>query len=241
MNGKNTSSIKVKPFLTADWTYLTNITYAVSPALLMPCLPQGLELDTIDGKAFVSLVAFNFHNTRVRNMRIPFHVDFPEMNLRFYVKRNNRRGVVFIREYVPKLMVALVANTVYNERYAIARMKNTITGYDNIITARYELSKEGRIFSVEVKAENKLFLPAADSIEHFFKEHELGFTGSQQRTRVYLVEHPAWEVFPLKEVKIDLDFGLLFGKEWSVLNDASPFVSMLIKGSPVKVFPHKEL
>jgi len=229
----------MKPFLTADWTYLTNITYAVDPALLQPHLPHGLELDTIGEKAFVSLVPFNFNNTRLRSMRIPFHTDFPELNLRFYVKKNDKRGVVFIREYVPKFMVAFIANAVYNERYRVARMKNVITETANEITARYELRRGGRGFSIEMKAENKPFTPAHDTIEHFFKEHELGFTGSQQRTRVYTVEHPVWEVFPVKEVKIDIDFGLLFGNEWAMLNDAEPYVSMFVKGSPIKVFRTK--
>jgi uncharacterized protein YqjF (DUF2071 family) len=231
----------MKPFLTAGWTYLTNITYAVDPVLLQAHLPKDLELDTINGKAFISIVPFNFHNTRVRSIRIPFHSDFPEMNLRFYVKKNNKRGVVFIREYVPKLMVAFVANTLYNERYRVAGMKNTITETNNEITARYELSRRGKKFSIEVKAANVPSVPSHDTIEHFFKEHELGFTGSKEGTRVYLVEHPVWEIFPVKEIKMNIDFGSLFGKEWDFLNDEKPFVSMLVKGSPVKVFPHKEL
>lgn len=231
----------MKPFLTADWTWLTNITYAVDPPALQDYLPKGLELDTIDGKAFVSLVPFNFHNTRIRSMRIPFHVNFPELNLRFYVKHGEKRGVVFIREYVPKFMVAFIANAVYGERYRIASMRNEITRKDNEIHALYELSKEGRKFSVNVTASDAPYVPLHDSLEHFFKEHDLGFSSSKNSTRVYMVEHPLWHVFPIKKIKLDIDFGFLFGKQWSFLNNEKPFHSMFLEGSSIKVFPHARL
>jgi uncharacterized protein len=229
----------MKPFLTAEWLYLANITYAVDPAVLLPYLPRGLELDTINGKAFVSLVPFNFHNTRLKSIRVPFHSDFPEMNLRFYVNYKGRRGVVFIREYVPKIFVAFVANTAYNERYSVARMKNTISASDDMIHARYEVRKGGRTFSVSVKALNKPYIPAEDTTEHYFKEHDLGFTSAPGDTRYYIVEHPLWETFPVREAQLDIDFGWLFGKEWEFLNNEKPYSSMFVKGSAVKIFPHK--
>ena len=231
----------MKPFLTAEWTHVTNITYAVDPSHLEPFLPKGLELDTIDGNAFVSLVPFNFFNTRIRNIKIPFHVNFPETNLRFYVKHNGRRGVSFLREYVPKFFVAFVANTVYNERYSLARMKNTLEVSASEISMRYELSAKGKSFFVETKADNKPWVPGPDSIEHFFKEHELGFTGASGNTRYYLVEHPVWEAYPVRSVSMNIDFGILFGKEWEFLNNEKPYSTLFVKGSEIKVFPDRPL
>ena len=46
----------MKPFLKANWENLINISYAVNPDVLKPWLPNGLELDMQNGKAFVSLV-----------------------------------------------------------------------------------------------------------------------------------------------------------------------------------------
>ena len=231
----------MKPFLTAEWTHVTNITYAVDPALLKPHLPEGLELDTIDGKAFVSLVPFNFFNTKIRNIRIPFHVNFPEMNLRFYVKHKGRRGVTFLREYVPKFFVAFVANTVYNEKYSLAGMKNTLNISADEITMRYDVSVKGKNYFVEMKADNKPWTPDAGSPEHFFKEHDLGFTGASGSTRYYLVEHPVWEAYPVRSVKMEMDFGALFGSEWKFLNDEKPYSTLFVKGSGVKVFPDQPL
>ena len=74
-------------FLTAEWRTLAMINYEVAPALLEPLVPRGTELDSWDGRTFLSLVGFMFHDTRVRGFPVPFHREFPEVNLRFYVRR----------------------------------------------------------------------------------------------------------------------------------------------------------
>lgn len=90
-----------KTFLTAKWKNLIYVTYDIDPEFLLPHLPKGLNLDTIDGRAFVSFVAFDFEGVRIKGIKIPFHCNFPEINLRFYVNKNGKRGVVFIKEFVP--------------------------------------------------------------------------------------------------------------------------------------------
>src|SRR5215468_781631 len=95
-----------RPFLTARWTNLFLATYAVPDDLLRPHLPPGLELDRRDGRAFASLVAFDFLDTRVLGVPWPGYRNFPEVNLRFYVRHGEQRGVVFVREFVPLRLVA---------------------------------------------------------------------------------------------------------------------------------------
>lgn len=107
----------MRPFLTAEWKNLILVSWAIDPSLLEARISQGTELDSHEGNTYVSLVAFEFLNTRVRGVAIPGHRDFIEVNLRFYVRRDDRRGVVFIKEIVPKPMIAWVARTVYGEPY----------------------------------------------------------------------------------------------------------------------------
>ena len=97
-------------FLTAEWKHLINLTYPVDPALLKPYLPDGLELDIWEGQAHVSLVAFDFLSTRILGMALPGYRNFPEVNLRFYVRWNQKPAVVFIREFVPKRAISIAAN-----------------------------------------------------------------------------------------------------------------------------------
>ena len=90
-------------FLSADWHNLLFANYTVSPSLLGPLVPDGTQLDLWNGSCFISLVAFQFQNTRVLRIPALINRDFEEINLRFYVKRtlvngDVRRGVVFIKE-----------------------------------------------------------------------------------------------------------------------------------------------
>jgi hypothetical protein len=105
-----------KVFLTADWRDLLMLNYEVEPGLLEQFVPKGTELDTFNGKTYVSLVGFRFRNTKYRGwIPVPFHSEFAEINLRFYVRRRNgpemRRGAEFSGDpsnlYGPALAMVL--------------------------------------------------------------------------------------------------------------------------------------
>ena len=103
------------PFLTAQWRHLVLINYEIAPEIVRPYVPRGTEIDSFDGRTYASLVGFLFLDTRLRGVPIPFHRNFEEVNLRLYVRRKGaegwRRGVVFVREIVPRLALAWVART----------------------------------------------------------------------------------------------------------------------------------
>ena len=73
-------------FLTAEWRKLAMANYPVEPDALRRFLPVRTELDTWQGRPYVSLVGFQFREVRVRGFRVPYHTRFPEVNLRFYVR-----------------------------------------------------------------------------------------------------------------------------------------------------------
>src|SRR6516165_6077636 len=164
-----------RPFLTARWANLFLATYPVPPALLAPRLPPGLELDTRDGSAFVSAVAFQFLDTRVLGVPWPGYRDFAELNLRFYVHQGSQRGVVFIREFVPQRLVAWIARYLYNEPYIAAPITATKQASDAELSMHYRLRFAGRDHDIRVTGTKPGHRPADDSLEHFFKEHKWGF------------------------------------------------------------------
>ena len=94
-----------RTFLTAEWRDLALLNFEIEPDVLLPHVPGGTEIDLWDGRCFVSVVGFRFFRTRLMGLPIPFHSNFLEVNLRFYVRREVqgelRRGVVFIKEIVP--------------------------------------------------------------------------------------------------------------------------------------------
>jgi uncharacterized protein len=225
-------------FLTARWENLAIITYKIDPALLQPYIPPGLMLDTLNGDTFVSVVAFDFNDIKVKSLRIPFHVNFPEINLRFYVKDENRNGVVFISELVDKYFVPFVANSVYNENYKRIRMRRLMhLDGDSIIRLNYSMRMNGRGFHLNMKARQEPFIPGENTVEHFIKEHQWGFGKSRKGNLLsYEVEHPVWQIYPVTEAVHNFDFGLIYGRNWEILNDEKPFNIMFAKGSEVKVF-----
>ena len=223
-----------KVFLTAAWKHLINLTYPVEPEILKPYLPAGLELDIWEGQAHVSLVAFDFLSTKVLGLSLPGYRNFPEVNLRFYVRWNNKPAVVFIREFVPKRAIALSANLLYNEPYQRIPMQSRVIT-DTKITVEHTFANQ----SLKVEARNEPYIPETHTAEHHFKEHDLGFGVShRKRTLCYRVEHPVWRIFPINRLEISVDFDKLYGSNWAFLSKVTPRYSILAEGSDITVrFP----
>lgn len=230
-----------KKFLTAEWRKLIMANYAVDCSLLLQYLPAHTKLDFWDGKCYVSLVGFMFKDVRVMGFRIPFHVNFPEVNLRFYVrfKENNewKRGVVFINEIVPKPAISYVANTFFNERYITLPMRHNWNGVDENLLINYQWKKNKTWNKLEAVASRASIPLEAGSKEEFITEHFWGYTAiNGSKTGEYHVQHPRWTIYPVTEYKIDCDFENLYGKDFSFLANQAPASVFLAEGSAVTVY-----
>jgi uncharacterized protein YqjF (DUF2071 family) len=227
-----------RAFLTAKWHNLFLATYAVPPSLLEKRLPPGLALDTRNGDAFVSLVAFEFLDTRVMGIGWPGYRNFGELNLRFYVRLGEERGVVFIREFVPQRLVAWIARWLYNEPYLAAPITASKQVSDAELKMHYRLRFAGRDHDIHVTGSKPAVRPAEDSLEHFFKEHKWGFGVTRGgRPLRYEVAHPVWDTYPVREYRLGFDFAAVYGAEWGFLAQATPCSTVLAAGSDVAVYP----
>lgn len=211
--------------------------YEVAPELLADRVPRGTELDFHDGKCFVSLVGFMFLDTRVLGVPVPFHINFEEVNLRFYVKRETagelRRGVVFVKEIVPRYAIAAVARNLYGEPYECWRMSHTKTEDE----VGYSWEKGDCRNSVKVEIGENLGVPAENSHGEFIIEHYWGYTRrGAARTDEYKVEHPKWELFSVDYAEIDVDFGATYGAQFAFLSETEPNSILLAKGSKISVY-----
>ena len=216
--------------------------YEVDPSLLAERVPRGTKLDLHEGKCFVSLVGFMFLGTRVLGLPIPFHINFEEVNLRFYIKRQTddetRRAVCFVKEIVPRFAIATVARVLYGEPYECWQMGHARS--ENIVS--YDWSKSGRNNSLSVEIGENVGVPTAGSHGEFIIEHYWGYT-KRGGTRVdeYKVEHPKWELFSVKNEIIDVDFGKTYGDEFAFLSDEKPYSILLAKGSEIAVYKGEQL
>ena len=227
----------MKKFLTAKWHDLIMANYAVEPSLLAERVPLGTKLDLHDGKCFVSLVGFMFLDTRVLDFLVPFHVNFEEVNLRFYVRRETedeiRRGVVFIKEIVPRQAIAMVARMFYGEPYERWAMSN----FRDEEYVRFSWEKGGYANTISVERGESLGVPSEGTEGEFIIEHYWGYTKrGENRSDEYKVEHPKWELFAAENVNIDVDFGKTYGAEFGFLADAEPHSVLLAKGSEIAVY-----
>jgi len=227
----------MKRFLTARWEDLIMANFEVEPSLLEPHIPLGTELDLHEGKCFVSVVGFMFLDTRVKEFLIPFHVNFEEVNLRFYVRRETdgevRRGVVFIKEIVPRAAIAAVARGKYGEPYECWKMSNFRDGEH----VRYSWEKRGVENTLSVARGKNLGVPDADSHGEFIIEHYWGYTKrGSNRSDEYKVEHPKWELFTAEHPHIDVDFGKTYGEKFDFLTNSEPYSVLLAKGSEIAVY-----
>ena len=226
-------------FLTAEWRSLAMVNYEVDPVVLARFVPAGTELDDFGGRVFVSMVGFLFLKTRIFGVPIPWHVNFDEVNLRFYVRRRVpgedgwRRGAVFIKEIVPRFFIATVARLLYNEPYLSRPTSHTVA--DGV--AEYRWLHVGRWNTLAVTTaggEARTIPPGSE--EEFITEHYWGYNKQRDGgTMEYAVEHPRWRVWPGTAHRFDCDVAALYGPEFVPFLTARPSSMFLVEGSPVSV------
>ena len=227
-------------FLTTTWRHLAMLNYEIDPAILDPYLPAGTELDTYDGKYYISVVGLMFLNTRLYGVSVPFHRDFEELNLRFYVRREAvgevRRGVVFVKEIVPKPALTLVARAFYNENYVTMPMRHTVSQSGEDLSVSYHWQQREIAHSLSVRAEGRPTRIQDDTEEEFIAEHYWGYVVQRDGgTLEYEVEHPRWRVWRIGDATLDCDVERLYGSEFAAHIKRHPASALLAEGSPVIV------
>lgn len=231
-------------FLKAEWRKLAIINYEISPEILIPYLPKGTELDFYQGKCYISLVGFMFLNTKLLGLSIPFHQNFEEVNLRFYVRKKEgtewKRGVVFIKEIVPKPALSFIANLVYKENYNTRPMKNLIHQKDEELLIKYSW-KDKSWHSIKISAESEALKMESDSEFEFITEHYFGFTKKADKTPEYEVCHPKWDYYQVKNYRLNIDFKASYGRHFECLNHEKPISVMLAEGSEIEIKTKKYL
>jgi uncharacterized protein YqjF (DUF2071 family) len=227
----------VKPFLTANWRYLAMLNFVVDPAIIAPLLPPGTELDYENGETFVSVVGFLFLDTRLLGLPIPLHRDFEELNLRFYVRKKSadtwRRGVVFIRELVPRRAIALVARAFYGENYLALPMKHEIQHVNLGIKVAYCWRRGSHWESLAMTASGEPQNISAGSHAEFITEHYWGYTCVRAGCSEYRVEHPRWKIWNAETFELRADPVALYGEQFGETLSQPPRSAFIADGSPI--------
>ena len=232
-----------RAFLSAEWRYLVMLNYEIDPRVLEPLVPIGTVLDLWQGRALVSVVGFRFLGTRVMGLGIPFHRRFDEVNLRLYVRRHVsdgdvRRGVVFVREFVPRVAIAFCARLTYNEPYTAVSMRSAVP--EHLVEMPGRLTYEWRVGAtwqrLAATAAGPPAVPPAGSEAAFITEHYWGYTRQRDGGTIeYQVTHPAWRVWAGTDAMLAADIAALYGTPFVRALCGPPTSSFIAEGSPVVV------
>jgi uncharacterized protein len=233
-------------FLTAEWNNLIMANYVIDPKILERYLPPKTELDFFNGVCYVSLIGFMFEKTKILGLSFPFHVNFEEVNLRFYVRVKDgntwKRGAVFIKEIVPKMAITLVANTLYRERYVTLPMNHFHKETETEINLGYHWKFKGNWNKLEATTDKTTSPLIEGSKEQFIAEHYWGYSKySDSTTFEYGVEHPSWLIHKVKNYKVECDFEKLYGQQFAFLNENQADSVFMAKGSAVSILHKKNL
>lgn len=242
-------------FLTAHWRWLAMVNFTVPRELVEPLVPRGVVLDSHDDRVYASLVGFMFVHTKVLGVPVPWHRHFEEFNLRFYVRREVagevRRGVVFVKELVPRCAIATIARWTYNEPYESLPMRHSLRGLpdprcvacdspldsnpqDRGVAYEWFRGNRWQGVSVDCKADFAPLRPG--SHEEFIAEHYWGYCRQRDGGTVeYRVEHPPWRAATATPVRIDVDFESLYGEAWAPVLRQSPYSAFIAEGSEIVV------
>ncbi len=215
--------------------------YEVAPEILLPYLPEGLQLDLYEGRCFVSLVGFLFDCVRLLRIPVPGHTRFEEVNLRFYVRRpmpdgSYRRGVIFLSEIVPKPAITLIANSLYGEAYSTAPTRHTWISDNRELHVNYDWKHNGAWQSMRAGASLELKTITPGSMEEFITEHYWGYSKRRDGGATeYEVRHPRWQVYPMLSSAVSADFESLYGSSFATLTQRIPTHVLLAEGAPVEI------
>jgi len=221
------------------------LNFAVDPKILGPLVPLGTEIDFENGETFLSIVGFLFLDTRLLGLPVPLHRDFEEVNLRFYVRKKSadswRRGVVFVRELVPRRAIAVVARTFYGENYVALPMKHQIDHVDLRLSVEYAWRRGRKWEWLKMRASGEPQSRPAGSHAKFITEHYWGYTKVRGGCNEYRVEHPRWKIWNAEDFEFSADVAGLYGDQFVETLTAPPRSALIADGSPIQVLLREQL
>ena len=181
------------------WEELLFLHWPVRAELIRPLIPDLLEVDTFDGWCWIGIVPFRMSGVRPRY--IPFAIDFPELNVRTYVKLGDRRGVWFFSLDAANWL-AVRAARLLGLPYYFAHMT---LGSENE-SIRYEAIRLQKSPSAEFNAvyrpTGSVYHAVPDTLDHWLTERYCLYSALRPNHVVYgEIHHRRW---PLQRAEVEL-------------------------------------
>lgn len=228
-------------FLTADWIDLAVVSYFVDPLALHSFIPNGVQCDLFNGRAVISIVGFYFDRAVVKGLALPFHRQFPEINVRFYAKPNynpdDKKGVFFIKEIAPRHLVAIVAWLCFNENFSVRKISYGSECSDDTKQVRYQWKNRDSIQQLCMKRTSEYYLPSPGTLEYFLSDRYFGYGELRDKSTIeFQVDHPPWQIAQASPIALPNKWeSLLPSSLATLLENSPPDHCMIMQGSHVQL------
>lgn len=184
--------------MTQTWHDLLFAHWPVAPGRLAPKLPAGLELECLDGQAWIGVVPFRMTNVAPRGVpALPWLSAFPELNVRTYVRVGSKPGVYFFSLDAANALAVATARTLFRLPYYTASMQ--VESRDGAIhyRSRRRAAGDGRAeLAALYRPVGPVFQPQEGSLEHFLTERYRLYTVSRRSVLTVDIHHPPWPLQP---------------------------------------------
>jgi uncharacterized protein YqjF (DUF2071 family) len=168
--------------------------WPVDPSTVESHLPDGLDVATYDGEAWLGIVGFVMED--IRPTGLPVGRTFPEVNLRTYVTRDGESGVYFFSLDADDRLSVSLARSVYALPYYRARMD--VERVDDGLRLRSERTHPGEPrarLDVSYRADGESAVPDPGSLPAFLVENYRFYTRGRRLYRGD-ISHDPWRLAP---------------------------------------------
>lgn len=182
-----------------EWLDLLFLHWEITPDALRPYIPQNLEIDTFEGKAWLAVVPFSMKGVAPRGFPKPSCLsDFPEINIRTYVIKDGKPGVWFFSLDVPHRLPVWIARSLFHLPYFRAQMQVEKRGEKT----RYQSTFQNRHFAASYRGLTA-FTPDKGSFEEWSTERYCLYAQSKSGQLFRgEVQHPSW---PLQTADYEIE------------------------------------
>lgn len=186
-----------------EWKNVVFLHWEIPKEILEALIPREVQLDTFENKAYVSLVPFTMKNTRIRYLPSNSLVsDFHEINLRTYIKKDNKAGVYFINMEAGKWISALLARVMTGFPYRYSRINRT--------AETYQASNKHIYTHLDLKYKVQEQILKKSDLDRWLTERYCVYLTIHDALCYHEVHHQPW---PLNRIEIsELDLFYQFGK-----------------------------
>ena len=177
--------------LVQEWRNLSFLHWEVEPEKLKQYIPEDVEIDYFNGKSYVGVIPFLMKNVRPRYLPVvPGISTFPEFNIRTYVKKNGKAGVLFLTLDAQSRVTCAYAPRAYGLPYNYAKCKLKIK--EDIFQWESRRSKEGFELKGKCVAISEEMQAEPNSIEEFLFERYSLYVKHKNTSKMAYTLHEPW-------------------------------------------------